>query len=210
MCSSGGKVAANDLALQDANVKAQTNLMADYGSSLGNQSQILGQLKARMAYQASNPMGYTPQQLHAATTSINENTATAAKQAIGSAAAFAASHGSADVGGGGAGAMVGQIASQAAQAKSGQLASLGQQNEALKQENMWKSLGGLQQVGADYGSQSGQAISGSIGSSEAGVGAGTGVTAAKQAGWQDFAGVLGGISGMAQAGLGAYKAYKGA
>src|ERR1035437_4326865 len=205
MCSSGGKVAANDQALQDANVKAQTNLMADYSSSMANQNQILGNLKARMNFMASNPMGYTPQQLHAATTSINENTATAAKQAIGSAAAFAASHGSADVGGGGTGAMVGQIASQAAQAKSGELAQLGQQDAALKQENMWKSLGGLQQVGADYGGASGQAISGSIGSSEAGVGAGTGVTAAQQAGWQNFAGVLGGISGMAQAGVGMFK-----
>src|ERR1035437_4996710 len=96
MCSSGGKVAANDQALQDANVKAQTNLMADYSSSMANQNQILGNLKARMNFMASNPMGYTPQQLHLATTSINDNTARAAKQAIGAAAAFAGSRDAAD------------------------------------------------------------------------------------------------------------------
>src|ERR1035437_873255 len=120
-CSSGGKVAANDQALQDANVKAQTNLMADYGSSMANQSKILGNLQARMAYQSANPQGYTPTQLHAMTTSVNERTANAAKSAIGAAAAFAGQHGSSDVGGGGTGAMVGQIASQAAQAKAGEL-----------------------------------------------------------------------------------------
>ena len=74
-------------------------------------------LQAKMSYLAANPQGYTPQQLASATTSINENTATAAKQALGSAAAFAASHGGADVGNGAVGEIAGQIGSQAAQSK---------------------------------------------------------------------------------------------
>jgi hypothetical protein len=202
MCSSGGQVAADDQALQDANLKANTNLTAAYTSSMANQSQILGNLNARMAYQAANPMGYTPQQLHLATTSINENTSRAAKQAIGAAAAFGGTHGAADVGGGGTGAVVGQIASQAAQEKSSETAQLGSQDEALKQENMWKSLSGLQQVGADYGGAAGQDISGSLGASSAGVSAGGGVLQAKEQGWNELSGVLGGIAGLGKAAAG--------
>ena len=188
MCSSGGQVAADDQALQNANLAANTALTQDYTSSIGKQNQILGNLTAKMNYMAANPMGYTPTELHNATTSINENTANAAKQAIGAASAFAARHGGADVGGGGTGAVVGQIGSQAAQEKAGELSSLSQQNEALKQENMWKAISGLGSAGAEYGGAAGTQISGAEGASNAGVGAGSGVLAAKQAGWKNLVG----------------------
>src|ERR1019366_1576104 len=97
MCSSGGQVAANDQSLQDANLKANSTFLADANTTFAEQQSVLRQQQVKLAYIAANPMGYTPQQLHTATTSINDNTSRAAKQALGSAAAFAAAHGGADI-----------------------------------------------------------------------------------------------------------------
>src|ERR1700675_2913292 len=132
MCSSGGKVAANDAALQASEVAANKTYLADYNTSFAENQTVLNQQKARLDAEVSNPMGYTPAELHSATTSINENTANAAKQAIGAAAAFAAAHGSSDIGGGATGARVGQIASDVAGEKARELSALSQQNEAIK------------------------------------------------------------------------------
>jgi len=195
MCSSGGKVAANDQALQDSEVVANKTYLADYNTTFAEQQTVLAQQKARLDAEVANPMGYTPAQLHAATTSINENTSTAAKQAIGAAAAFAAAHGSTDIGGGAAGQMVGQIASGAAGEKARELSALSQQNEAIKQERLQAGLAGLTQVGSEYGGAAGRSTSGESAAAGGATEAGTGVLAAKEAGWQHFAGTLGAISG---------------
>jgi hypothetical protein len=204
-CSSGGKVATDDQALQDATLASVKQQTADYGVTFNEQQNVLNSVKTRMAAEAANPMGYTPAQLAIQRTGINENFANAAKQAIGSAAAFGASHGSADIGGGPTGAMVGQIASQAATGAAGARANLAQQNEALKQENKWKALAGLDTVGAQYGGAAGTAIGSVSGVADASSQAGSGVIAAQQAGWQDISGVLSGISGLATAGVNAWK-----
>lgn len=203
MCSSGGKVAADDQALQDAQLAQTKALNADYAVTFAENQSVLGAQRAKLNYIAANPMGYTPEQMHTATTSINENTATAAKHAIGAAAAYAASHGgSADIGGGASGQMVGEIASEAAQSKAQQLAALSETSQAMKQKNLWSALSGLQDVGAAYGSAGGTAIGGAGTAASTAIGAGQGVLEAKQAGWNQFAGVLGGIGGLAQAGTG--------
>ncbi len=200
MCSSGGTIAASDEALQKAQTAMTQTLNQDYSTTFAEQQGLLGQQQAKLNYIAANPMGYTPAQLHTATTSINENTANAAKQAIGSAAAYAAAHGGADVGSGVAGQIAGEIGSGAAQSKAPQLASLSQQNEGLKQENFWKAISGLQSVGSELGGSGGTAISGAGSSANSAVNAGSGALAAKQAGWQDLGGVLSGIGGLAGAG----------
>lgn len=200
MCSSGGQIAANDEALQKAQTVMTNNLNSDYSTTFAEQQQLLGQQTARMNAIAANPMGYTTAQLHNATTSINENTSRAAKQALGSAAAFAAAHGGADVGGGGAAQLSGEIGSEAAQSKAGQLSQLSQQNEGLKQQNFWNAISGLNSVGSELGGAGGTAIGGASSAANSAVGAGSGALAAKQAGWQDVAGVLGGISGLVSAG----------
>lgn len=202
MCSSGGQIAANDEALQAAQTTMTNNLNQDYSTTFAEQQSLLGQQQARMNAIAANPMGYTTAQLHNATTSINENTSRAAKQALGSAAAFAAAHGGADVGGGGAAQLAGQIGSEAAQSKASQLSQLSQQNEGLKQQNFWNAISGLNSVGSELGGAGGTAIGGASSAANSAVGAGSGALAAKQAGWQDFAGVLGGISGLVSAGTG--------
>jgi hypothetical protein len=203
-CSSGGQVAVNDAALQAATLASVKQQTADYGVTFNEQQQVLNSVKTRLQAESLNPMGYTPAQLAIQRTGINENFANAAKQAIGSAAAFGASHGSADIGGGPTGAMVGQIASQAATGAAGARANLAQQNEALKQENRWKALSGLDTVGAQYGGAGATALGDVAGVAGASTGAGEGVIQAKEQGWNELSGVLSGISGLATAGVNAW------
>ena len=200
MCSSGGEIAQSDEQLQQAQTAMTNTLNSDYSTSFAEQQSVLANLQAKMSYLAANPQGYTPQQLASATTSINENTATAAKQAIGAAAAYAGAHGGADTGSGAVGEIAGQIGSQAAQSKAQQLSSLSQQNQAMKQQNFWNAISGLNSVGSQYGSAGGTAIGGATSTANSAVGAGTGALAAQQAGWSDLGGVISGISGLASAG----------
>lgn len=202
-CSSGGQIAQSDKDLQAAQAKMTSTLNADYSTTFAEQQNLLAQQTARMNAIAANPLGYTTAQLHTATTSINDNTSRAAKQALGSAAAFAASHGAADVGGGGIGQIAGEIGSAATQAKSGQLAELSQQNEGLKQQNFWNAISGLNSVGSELGGAGGTAIGGAGNAAESSINAGSGALAAQQAGWQNFGSVLSGIGGMAGGVLGA-------
>lgn len=202
MCSSGGQVAQTDEALQQSQAQMVNTLNTDYSTTFAEQQNVLGNLQAKMNYIAANPMGYTPQQLATATTSINENTANAAKQAMGAAAGYAAAHGGADVGSGPAGEIAGQIATGAATSKAQQLASLSESNQAMKQKNFWNAISGLNSVGSELGGAGGTAIGGANGAAGSAVGAGSGALAAQQAGWQDLGGVLSGIGGLASAGAG--------
>jgi hypothetical protein len=195
------------LALQNADVAQTKALNADYATTFAEQQGILGPLQAKLSYMATNPMGYSAPALAAQKASINNNTATAAKQAIGAAAAYSAAHGGADVGGGGIASTVGKIANEAAQSKAGQLENLTMSNEQLKQQNMWNALSGLQSVGAQYGGQGSTAAGTTAGVSNAGQGAGAGAVSAANTGWSDFGSVLSGIAGLGMAGASAYKTF---
>jgi hypothetical protein len=205
MCSSGGKVAVNDQALQDANLAANTNFLNDAKISFGEQQAIQAKQTAFANNMIANPMGYSPKQLAISSTNINENFAHAAKNALGSAAAFAAAHGSADIGGGATGQLAGQIGTQAATGAASARAELAGQNEAMKRESM---LTGLQELNT-----AGGAAQGAVGGSTAGAGttggttvdAGKGVLDAQAAGWNELSGVLSGIGGLATAGLSPFK-----
>jgi hypothetical protein len=205
MCSSGGSVGATDEALQKSQAAMTNTLNADYATTFAEQQSVLANLTAKMNYEAANPMGYTPQQLSTATTAINENTATAARQAISAAGAYAASHGGADVGNGAVGEIAGQIGSAAAQSKAQQLAQLSNQNQAMKQGNFWNAISGLNSVGSELGGAGGTAIGGAGRSADSSVNAGSGALAAQQATWQDIGGVISGIAGLGSAGAGAFK-----
>ena len=248
-CSSGGKVAANDQALQDANLAANTNFLNNAKTAFGEQQAVQAKQTALANNMMANPMGYTPRelaiqttgvnenfarsarqalgsaaafannlianplgytapQLANANTAINENFANAAKGALGSAAAFAAAHGSSDIGGGATGQIAGQIGGQAATGAAAARASLSQQNEALKRESMLTGLQELNTAGTGAQGAVGGSVSGAGTTGETTTNAGTGVTAAQQAGWGDVTGVLSGISGLATAGLSPFKASK--
>lgn len=172
MCSGNQQIENQDLAVQKTQTAMTQTLSNSYGQAFANQQNVLAAQQARLSAQVANPQGYTPQQLAGATTSINENTATAAKQAIGSAAAFAAAHGGASTGSGAAGQLAGQIASGAALAKSQQLLQLSQQNQAMKQQNYWNGIQGLNQVGSAYGQAAGTAAGSSAGVASSGSQAG--------------------------------------
>jgi hypothetical protein len=205
MCSSGGEVGQTDEQLQKSQAAMTNTLNTDYSTTFAEQQSLLKQQIARMNYIAANPMGYTPKQLATATTSINENTAGAARQALGAASAFAASHGGADIGNGVTGQVAGQIASSAAQAKSTQLANLSNSNEAMKQTNFWNAISGLNSAGAELGGAGGTAIGGAGSAAGSAVNAGSGALAAQQATWGDIGGIVSGIAGLGAAGAGAYK-----
>lgn len=196
MCSSGGKIAKTDEALQQAQAAMTNTLNQDYSTTFAEQQQLLKAQQARLNYIASNPMGYTPQQLATSRTAINENTASAARRALGAAAAFAAAHGGADTGSGALGEIAGDIASSAAQSKAQQLAELSNQNEQMKQANFWNAVQGLNSVGSELGGAGGTAIGGAGESANTSINAGSGALAAKQAGWQDIGGVLSGVGGI--------------
>lgn len=208
-CSTAKKVAQSDLALNQAETAMTNTLNADYSANFANYEKILGQQSAKLNYIASNPMGYSPAELHSATTAINENTANAAKAALGSAAAFAAAHGGADIGGGATGMIAGQIGSAAAQSKAQQLAALSNQNQEMKRQNFWSALNGLNQVASGYEGGGASELSGASGAAGGAVNAGSGAVTASNIGWEDAAGIISGIGGLASAGVGAYKAYKG-
>ena len=172
MCSGNQQIENQDLAVQKTQTAMTQTLSNSYGQAFANQQNVLAAQQARLSAQTANPQGFTPQQLAGATTSINENTATAAKQAIGSAAAFAAAHGGASTSSGAAGQLAGEIASGAALAKSQQLSQVNQQNEELKQANYWRGIEGLNQVGAQYGQAAGTAAGSSASVASSGSQAG--------------------------------------
>ena len=196
-CSSGGQVGQTDRDIQAANAATAKTLQAHANITFAQQESVLARQTARYGQMVSNPMGYSPQELHTATTSVNDNTARAAKQAIGAAAAAGARYGAADIGGGAIGQVAGEIGSEAAQSKSQQLGQISAANEAMKRQNFLTGLQGLDQSGAAYGGASGAATSGAVGTSESAVQAGSGALAAQQAGWQNLSGVLTGIGGIA-------------
>jgi len=200
MCSSGDSTAGS---LEKSQAAMTNTLNADYTTAFAEQQTALAGLTAKMNYLTANPMGYTPQQLSTAKTSINENTATAAKQALGAAAAFAAAHGGADIGNGAMGQIAGEIGSAAAQSKAGQLAGLSEQNEELKQQNFWKGISGLNSAASQYGGAGATAISGAGNAAESSVNAGQLKLASQQAGWADVGGIISAAGGLATAAAGA-------
>lgn len=202
MCSSGGTVAVEDAKLQAAQTQMTENLNQNYSTTFAENQRVAQTQITRANALMSNPMGYSPAELHASTTSINENTANAAKAAIGAAAAAGARYGSSDIGGGATGARVAEIGTEAAMSKAQQLSSLAQQNEAMKRQSFEMGLSELNNAGSNLSGQGSTAISGAGTAADTATKAGTGELAAKEAGWQNFAGVLGGISGLVQAGTG--------
>lgn len=203
-CSDSGTVVANDNQLAASGLQTVKSLAADASLTFGQQQGILAQQSARFNQMVTNPLGYDPATLATARTSINENTAIGAKQALSAAANFAAAHGGSDYAGGGAGAMAAQVAGAATENKAQSLGQLAMQNQDLKRQNMLTGLQGLNTVGSDYGGANSTA-SGDIAATEsATTGAGSGALDAANQGWEDFGSVLKGVGGIAQAGATAF------
>jgi hypothetical protein len=114
-----------------------------------------------------------------------------AKQAIGAAGAYAASHGGAgDVGGGGVAQLAGQIGTAAEAERAAGTRQIGTLNAQTKQANMWAALGGLGSAGSTFGGMSETAAGGSVNAANASVNAGKLLLASQQAGWADVGGMM--------------------
>lgn len=196
MCSSGGSIGTDDKALQNANLAANQNFLADARTAFAGQQNIIARQTAQANQMITNPMGYSPQELKIASSNINDNFARAAKGALGSAAAFAATHGGADVGGGGAAQMVGEIGTAEAGGAASARAGLAQQNKELQRQQMNLGLETLNQAGAGAAGATGAAISGAGTTGKTSVEAGTGADEAQKQAWSNFGSALG-VAGSA-------------
>ena len=134
--------------MQDANTAANTTFLQDANTAFAGQQAIQAKQTALANNMIANPLGYTPKELAIQTTGVNENFARAAKNALGSAAAFGATHGAADVGGGGAGEIAAQIGTAAATGKAGALSDIASRNEEMKRQSMLTGLSELNTAGA--------------------------------------------------------------
>jgi|SRR5690348_7307973 len=207
MCSGSGQVQQTEQKLMNSQANLADVLSANYQTAFGEQQHILAQQAARLNGIVANPMGFSQPELAQSKTNINERAATAARQAVGAAAAYAAGRGSAgDVGGGGAEQLAGQVAGTVASEKASALSNLDVANQQMKRENLWRALSGLQGVGSAYGSAAGTAAGSEPGVANAGTNAGNLALEAGNIGFQDFGSILSGIGGLAEAGVGAYKA----
>ena len=189
--------------MQNANLAANTNFLNDAKTAFAEQQQI----QAKQTALANNMIAnhaHTPKELAIQTTGVNENFSRAAKNALGSAAAFSATHGASDVGGGGTGEMAAQIGTAAATGKAGALSDIASRNEEMKRQSMLTGLSELNQAGSAAQSAEGGSVSGADTTGTTTTKAGEGAIQAAQSGWQDFAGVLGAVGSLAKAGAGAY------
>src|ERR1700680_3662933 len=89
---SGGSVQSNDEALQSAQLQATRDLNSAYNESFSTQRALLSQQQNRLNYLVSNPLGLDKATLHSMVADSNDRISSAAKQALGSVAAFQASH----------------------------------------------------------------------------------------------------------------------
>jgi hypothetical protein len=205
MCSSGGSVATEDKALQAAQLAQTQTLNADYGVAFGEQQTVLKAQQARLSAMVANPMGIDAPTLAAMRSSATEQTARGAAQAIGAASAAGARTASSDIGGSATAARVGQIGSEAEQARSAELLGISQQNQQMRRSQMMAGLEGLNQVGASYGAAAGDAATASSKTAGSAVSAGEGVVGAQEQSWKNLGSIIGGvgsIAGMAAGGFG--------
>ena len=104
------------------------------------------------------------------------------------------------------GQIAGEIGSAAAQSKAGQLASLSNANEEMKQQNFWKGISGLNSAASQYGGAGATSISGAGNAAESSVNAGQLKLASQQAGWADVGGMISAAGGLVSAGADAFGA----
>lgn len=196
------KVASADKQLQaDAQANYQV-LTSNYNLAFREQQQVAKAQTDRLNAIYANPMGLSPQELASQTTSVNENTAAAARHALAVAGAFAGRGGAADVGSGAGAQLAGQALTSLAANKASNLRAIAQENQAVKRQQMWQALSGLNAVGGQFGGMAGQALSGAGQAGNLSIGAGNAEISAQQAANKAAWGTIGGLAGLASAGIG--------
>jgi hypothetical protein len=197
MCCGSGAVQSDQQALMAAQTQFTNTLNANYETAFGEQQSALKEVMANANNLIANPTGAPQQTLAQMTTAINENAATAGKQAAGAIAAAAARGGAADVGSGAGGQIASIVEPAIAANKASNLANLSTWNQQVKLAQQQQGREMLSNAAAGFGAAGGTAAGNSAGVAESSTGAGKLALQAGQTGFQD---ILGGLS-AAGAGL---------
>jgi hypothetical protein len=167
----------------------------DYATTFAESQQIQQQLKGVLTNQLTNPTGLGADRVAAMRTGATDTVATQFENASRSANAVSAAHGGAGLPSGVSAQIGGQIAAGAAAANSGEQNTISVADAQAKQASYWNAISGLGSVGAAYNPTGTSNSAASVGSSTANLG--STLLASQQAGWQDAAGVIGAVGGLA-------------
>jgi hypothetical protein len=171
---------------EEANLKSQMEMTSmlkeDYSVTFAKNQAILGNLTTTLNNQIAKPQGYAPDELAAMRTQAMDTTTRQFAGAKAGAAIGAARYGG-DVASGVTAQTVGGVAATEAATQASEQSAITQSNAALKRQNYWKGIQGLQDVASGY-SPTGYAGA-EIGSSNATTSAAKEVSAEKEQGFQN-------------------------
>lgn len=197
MCSSADPT---QQALRDSQAAFTNTLQSSFKTAFAANQSILGGLTATLTKAIASPQGYTPAEMAALRTGVTDSVASGTANATRANAAFAATHGGADLGSGVAAQIQGQTqeAGMVANSQGQNQITIG--NAERQQENYWKAINGLTNVGAAYNPQS--YATAETGSANATSTASQVVDAERQQSWNNAFGVVKGVAGLASAAAG--------
>ncbi len=121
----------------------EQTLINSFKAQYGNQQNILNFLLPGLEGQVANPQGFDTRTLAALQTQAINNRAMQEQNAIKGAQSYEAAHSGAGLPSGVNAQIAGQIAGQSGAALQGDLTSIQQQNEQLKNQNYWRANGAL-------------------------------------------------------------------
>lgn len=197
MCSSGD---STEQQTEQAQAQLTQSLDADLKTTFGEQQATQAQLKGIYTQMLTNPQGLPGSEIAGARTSAIDNAAAGTAAAQRGAAAVA-SRGGGDALPSGVTAQVGgDIASAGAASLDSNLTGINIANAQAKQQNMYTALNGLGDVDQIYNPTSFSNSAASNANSVANLG--QAYLASQQAGWQDAAGIISGVGGLASAATG--------
>lgn len=200
MCCSGDSTAQD---LEKTQAAFTSTLNSAYSTMFANQQATLAKLTAQLNQAVNNPQGFSAQDLAAMRTTTMDQTTQQFARAQVAANAKAAAEGGADLGSGVAAGISAGIQAQGAEAQAAGQEQITLANEQLKQQNYWRGISGLENLG---GMENPTSIAGAeAGVANSATNAGQLVLSSEQAGWGDIGGVISGIAGLGAAAGGVYK-----
>lgn len=196
MCCSGDQ---NAKALEKTQLAMTQTLNANYQTMFAEQQALLKPLQAQLQQMVTNPQGFSPQELAALRTSSTDQTSQQFRNAAVSAATLGAAHGGADLSSGVQAGIEANVAAQGAQAQAGNQQQITLANEEQRQQNYWKSIGGLENVA---GLENPTPVAGAgAGVANSATNAGDLLLKSQQASWGNIGGIISGVAGLATGGI---------
>jgi hypothetical protein len=192
VCSSGDSTLQST---EQSNAALTAQLGADYSTVFSENQQIQSQLRGVLTSQLTNPQGLPPAEIAAARTGATDAVATQFENASRSANSVAAAHGGDALPSGVSAQVGGQIAAGAAAENSGEQNKISIADAQAKQQNYWSAISGLGAVGNNLNPTGYSNSAAGTGTSTASLG--SAFLSSQQADWQNAAGVIGAVGGLA-------------